>query len=414
MENKEKKTTIKHIHESILILILCYLPVDSIIRCRSVCKNWATFIFSQYFSESYSLSATRPLQFLLNADSVVRCRSVCKNWATLIFSQCFAKFYALSATRPLQFLLPGTVGCVTNNHKNLFLADLDKASVDADNVYVVPVITKSVLPGFAPHVVELCSTCNLTGFVVVYPYGNELGRPYHIFNPVTSQHIVVVQQSSSNKPWKNCALLLAHKTNQLKLLMRGFYFLGGMFGLEIQTIGTGSWRTLRNSSLIFDIKENFGFPCFLNGIYHWPSWIRKRMVCLDPDEEVLHCIPTPDFIEDYYSAYLGILDDCLCICTRTVDVNDDLEFWVMKDYGVPESWIKKLVIPNNGIIPTDSLRFLNYGKNVVLCDDYNVTCYNPITGNRKFITYYVKSATIFWYVPIPFVPNFIRFVYGRC
>lgn len=129
MERDEKKTTTIHIHESIIIRILCFLP----------------------------------------ADSVIRCRSVCQNWATLIFSQSFAEFYSVSATRPLQFLLPGTVGFVSDNHKHLFLADLDKASADAHNVFVVPVISKSILPGFksTPHIVKLCSTCNFTGFVVV-------------------------------------------------------------------------------------------------------------------------------------------------------------------------------------------------------------------------------------------------------
>lgn len=80
--------------------------------------------------------------------------------ATLIFSQCFAEFYSFSATRPLQFLLPATVGFVTNNHKHLFLTDLDKSSVDAPNVWVVPVITKSILPiyRFSWHIVKLCST----------------------------------------------------------------------------------------------------------------------------------------------------------------------------------------------------------------------------------------------------------------
>lgn len=128
MESYEKKTAILHIHESIIILILCYLPVDSIIRCRSVCKNWATLIFSQYFQESYSRSATPPLQFLLNS----------------------------------------TVGRVTKNHKHFSFAHLDRASCYARSDCALPVITKYVLPGFesSSHILKICSTCNFTGFIV--------------------------------------------------------------------------------------------------------------------------------------------------------------------------------------------------------------------------------------------------------
>lgn len=59
-------------------------------------------------------------------------------------------------------------------------------------------------------------------------------------------------------------------------------------------------------------------------------------------------IPTPQSpcIENYQYAYLGLLDGCLCICRKTSSVTaNDFEFWVMNEYGVPGSWIKKLVIP---------------------------------------------------------------------
>lgn len=384
-----KKTAITHIHESIIIRILCLLPTDSVIRCRSVCKNWATLICTPYFAESYSSNGTAPLHFLLHG--IVR---------------------------------------ISQKHKHLVFADLAQASCNAHaprSDCPVPVKTKSVLPHIldsesSPYI-TVCSTCNFTGFIVAYAYprhADQFGHPYYIFNPITSQHIVV-QQNNKNKWWRNCALLLAHKTNQLKLLK-----FTCQDEVEIQTIGTDLWRTVTNSTgtdsqrtvkssvYLSLVDKNFGFPCFLNGIYHWSSYTFSRsIVCFNPDEEVFDQILTPPWIADYNSAYLGLLDGCLCICIKTLSVND-FEFWVMNEYGVRESWVKKLVIPNDWKQRTlsEPLRFLKYGETVVLCDNYVVICYNPSTGNRTFITYYSKDDRHLLYAPIPYVPNFRRFVYG--
>lgn len=379
---KRCKTTIECIHDSVIIKIFCYLAADSIIRCRSVCKNWATLISTPDFRQAYSSSGTAPLQFLLH----------------------------------------GTVG-VIQQHRQLVFAHLSEASCNANTPrfdYSVSIKTKSVLPPTlhvksSPHEFRICSACNITGFIVAYAYpcnGNNLGHPYHVFNPITSQHIVV-QQSSKNECWKKCALVLAHKTNQLKLLKP--IRLGGIMSIYIQTIGTSSRRTAV-CALLHNVV-NFGFPCCLNGIYYW-GWSCPNnggLVCFDPDDEAFHHIPTPQspHIENYHHTYLGLLDGCLCICRNTSSVTvNDYEFWVMNENGVTESWTKKLVIPKDWeqISLSEPVRFWKYGEIVVLCDNYDVICYNPSTGNRTFITYYAKDDSLLSCVPIPYFPNFKRFL----
>ncbi|XP_074342123.1 F-box protein At2g23160-like [Apium graveolens] len=379
---KRSKTTIACIHDSIFIKILCYLAADSVIRCRSVCKNWASLILSPDFVQAYSSSQTVPFQFLLH----------------------------------------GTVG-VIQEHRQLFFAHLSEASCNADTPrfdYPVPINSKSVLPPAleiksSPHELRICSVCNITGFIAAYAYPcrrDDLGHPYHIFNPVTSQHIVV-QQNRKNECWKKCALVLAHKTNQLKLLKSVRQPDRDL--LIIQTIGTSSWRT-GVCSLLHNVV-NFGFPCFLNGIYYW-GWSCSNnggLVCFDPDDEAFFHIPTPQspYIENYHHAYLGLLDGCLCICKNTSSVNvNDYEFWVMNENGVTESWTKKLVIPKQWeqITLSRPLRFWKYGETVVLCDNYDVICYNPSTGNRTFVTYYAKDDSLLSCVPSPYVPTFKIFL----
>ncbi|KAK1378381.1 hypothetical protein POM88_025125 [Heracleum sosnowskyi] len=380
--DKRSKTTIECIHDSILIKILCYLAADSVIRCRSVCKNWTTLISTPEFVQEYSSSGTAPFQFLLH----------------------------------------GTVG-VIQKHQQLVLADLTETSCNPHSPrydYPVPIKTKSLLPPTlliksSPHEFRICSACNITGFIVAYAYpcnGDDLGHPYHIFNPITSQHIVV-QQKNKEECWRKCALVLDHKTNQVKLLKS--ICLHGIAVINIQTIGTNLRRMVVSS--LFNNVVNFGFPCFLNEIYHW-GWSCSNnggLVCFDPDDEAFHHIPTPQSpdIENYHHAYLGILDGCLSICRNTSSMTiNDFEFWVMNEYGVAESWTKILVIPKVWEQNTlsEPVRFWKYGEIVVLCDNYDVICYNPSTGNRTFITYYAKDDCLLSCVPIPYVPSFKRFL----
>lgn len=345
-----------------------------------------------------------------------------QNWATLILKPDFVQAYSSRGTTPFQFLLHGTVG-VIQKHQQLIFADLVKTSCNVHTPrfdYPVSIKTKSLLPPklhirSSLHEFRICSACNITGFIVAYAYpcnGDDLGHPYHIFNPITSQHIVV-QQNSKNKCWKKCALVLAHKTNQLKLLKS--ILVHGIAFINIQTIGTSSRRTADCS--LFHNVVNFGFPCFLNGIYYW-GWSCSNnggLVCFDPDDEAFHHIPTPQspYIENYHHAYLGLLDGYLCICRNTSSVTvNDYEFWVMNENGVRESWSKKLVIPKDWkqITLSEPIRFWKYGEIVVLCDNYDVICYNPCTGNRTFITYYANDDSLLSCVPIPYVPNFKRFL----
>ncbi|XP_074343538.1 F-box protein At3g07870-like [Apium graveolens] len=375
MESKRnvKKATITCIHESIIIHILCFLP----------------------------------------AEIVTRCRSVCKNWATLISSPCFAEAYATSGTAPLQFLLHGTVSS-TFKRAHLAFAHLAESSRDSNAPrYDCPGrVAESVLPdnfGTEYSHITICSVCNFTGFVVAYVHGDKFWRrnePYHIFNPTTRQHIVV-KKYEKFWCWTHCALLFAHKTKKLKLL----YFFSDTVG-KIQTIGTGLWRTVTTDSLSSSVRfSGLSFPCFLNGIYHWYSSCHV-MICFNAETEVFHQIPAPKCVESQDISKLGVLDGCLCVCTKGTDKS--FEFLVMNEYGVAESWTKKFVIANDGDVHTrikrivEPLNFLKNGEIVVQCRDNNLICYNPSSGNSKLITDHDKVHCHLNNSPIAYVPSFRR------
>lgn len=208
--------------------------------------------------------------------------------------------------------------------------------------------------------------------------------PYHIFNPITRQNIIV-EQHEKTRHWTDCALFFARKTNKLKLLN----FVSGTEG-KIKTIGADLWRTVKCSSFSSGVRFS-GFPCFLNDIYHWYGSGRV-IVCCNPEEEVFHQIPAPPCVESQNLPKLGLLDGCLCICTKSIDKS--FEFLVMNEYGVSESWTKKFVITSDGDVRikqiVEPLNFLKDGEIVVRCRDNNLICYNPSTKNCKLIAYHDK------------------------
>ncbi|KAL8106237.1 F-box/kelch-repeat protein At3g23880-like [Apium graveolens] len=103
----------------------------------------------------------------------------------------------------------------------------------------------------------------------------------------------------------------------------------------------------------------FGIPLddsgkFANGALHWAasrdirsdspdSWI---IVSLDVKRERYGEVAQPKYGDGTYNLTLGILDRCLCVLCNYESTRADV--WVMKEYGVKESWTKLVSIPYVG------------------------------------------------------------------
>lgn len=97
-------------------------------------------------------------------------------------------------------------------------------------------------------------------------YVGLLPPPAHIFNPITGQHIMLEKTGDSG--WHRCALLFAHKSNQLKLLQ---FFPRERQGVEvkIQKIGTNSRRDV--GTIPFYPKHQ-AYPTCSAGLYFWMDY----------------------------------------------------------------------------------------------------------------------------------------------
>ncbi|PIA28136.1 hypothetical protein AQUCO_07200047v1 [Aquilegia coerulea] len=110
--------------------------------------------------------------------------------------------------------------------------------------------------------------------------------------------------------------------------------------VSVYTLGTTSWRTLEGVS--YDINYHLRSPgALVNGALHWLTHSSKVIVSFDIKDEAFREIVQPDGISK--NVTIGELGRLLCLFDCLVP-GREFEIWVMKEYGVVNSWTKPCTI----------------------------------------------------------------------
>uniref|UniRef100_A0A5B7BYL5 Putative F-box protein CPR30-like n=1 Tax=Davidia involucrata TaxID=16924 RepID=A0A5B7BYL5_DAVIN len=126
-----------------------------------------------------------------------------------------------------------------------------------------------------------------------------------------------------------------------------------------------------------------------------PHWVVSRggedddyvIVYFDFVEEKLKEVPKPRWLDDITSKLfdLGVLKGCLCAVIND-GVKGNSEVWVMKDYGMKESWTELIVIPSDCRWSRDKpfgfgrlvpLGLKKNGEFLMVADRARLIVYNP-------------------------------------
>lgn len=113
---------------------------------------------------------------------------------------------------------------------------------------------------------------------------------------------------------------------------------------HIYSLRTNSWR--RIDPTYRGILGGEPSKCF-NGIVHWMNKplrfnYPRSIVCFDFVEETYGEVPQPIYGDKSWLWSLGELEGSLCLLTDSSKNRADV--WVMKEYGVKESWTKLFTI----------------------------------------------------------------------
>ncbi|XP_043718177.1 F-box protein At3g07870-like [Telopea speciosissima] len=149
--------------------------------------------------------------------------------------------------------------------------------------------------------------------------------------------------------------------------------------VQVHTLGSDSWR--RIGEIPFEIRDWLS-GVFVNGALHWIAIRSSRpdtIVSFDVGNEKFRKMPQPYFGDDGFQSKLEVLGGFLCmICTY---YDNRVKIWVMKDYGVKESWIKQFSISQPMVIGNfkclKPLGFTKSGEILLEMHDRKLVLYDP-------------------------------------
>lgn len=337
IRRKDMKPYILQLPNHLTVEIFCKIPIKTLIQCRCVCKSWRCSLSDPEFTK-YLFSETPTCLLLQNSSS----------------------------RNP--------------NSSGLFLIDLDNASNRND---VVIKLHKD--PNVPTLGVQIVGSCN--GFLCLYDRINY-GR-FYVSNPVLGESLTLPKLPKEiDFPFlSGFGFCPINDVNAYKLVLVSSPSEGCNQGeIMVLTVGSGGWRNVGN----FVYPFPFGYQScgiFHNGFLHWISQCSDNSVLIcafDLESERFQELPLPPWSLEKPLISLGVLKGWLSIF---VPSKGNVNVWVMKDYGVQESWTKELVLKqvigySASSSATQVLKFTKKGK-VLFFQKYKLRVYTP--GKRGSI-----------------------------
>ncbi|PWA83399.1 F-box associated interaction domain-containing protein [Artemisia annua] len=305
MGNKKKsKKAILVLPVEIIIEILLKLPVISLLRCKSVCESWYSLISDRHFiKRHYSLSSTN-----------INCEH--HRLITIPWEQ-------------------------RNNLNSFPLSDL---MLDINNVLELD----NPLQRTQPRDLSIVGCCN--GLICLF-LNNDDDYNLFIYNPSTRiWNGLPFRRRKSRRGWHaRYSFGYDESSDDYKVVEMSSNFEAEFktdSRVHIYSVKTGNWKRLGDCS--HAIHSN-GHGKFSNGALHWLTYeslgssFTQRIVSLDLEKETYGEVLQPEYDEGDKTLGLGVLGERLCVLCNYRESHADV--WVMKVYGVKDSWSKLVSIP---------------------------------------------------------------------
>ncbi|GMI79459.1 CONSTITUTIVE EXPRESSER OF PR GENES 1, CONSTITUTIVE EXPRESSER OF PR GENES 30 [Hibiscus trionum] len=284
-------------------------------------------------SDYMPLEAILKILNRLPVKSLLRFRSVCKSWNSLISHPSFISSHlqaSLSNNTP--FLL---LGCLKR--------DGLKYSLHYDN----DGFGKLKQLQFPPRACVFGS-CNGLICIQLYPYND--GLKFLLWNPSIQKYISLPQLSFSEAKGLNVGFGFDSRTNDYKLLIIGADEDHSWLQPYLFSLNGNCWKRVTTISTNYDFLFEMSMP-FVNGAVHWLGYqkrnygqYRHAILGFDLSTEEFFKINLPESLTGLLPVDLSIMkygESSIAVSVEMLPVKLH-ELWVMKDYGVVESWTKLL------------------------------------------------------------------------
>ncbi|KAM7495148.1 hypothetical protein LguiB_029757 [Lonicera macranthoides] len=337
----------------------------------------------------------------LPTKSIIACRCVCKNWLNLTsFDPTFAHLHF--STSPLDLLLRIQTTTPGRLSSTLHLLDpeLDCRSSEKQ-IDIKPRFNLRKLESGDDLSVAIVNSCN--GLLCL---SDAIGNnPSFVCNPITGEYIIIPKPNEDVRmeSVKYSGLGFCPNTKQYKVL-RMFYELDGDLPnltlhrmAEIHVLGSDLWRGIGRAPLS---PHRGSYAAFLNGALHWDCddhYSLDFIVSFDFVSERFGKIPPPPHFGEKHKERkaeisLGVLGEHLYLCDATSALQIDV--WLMKEYGVQESWSKDYVIDKFCIDPIifhegtyRPIKLLKNGEMLMVYPDYYLVCFDPLKKSCRYFKF---------------------------
>ncbi|XP_048134314.1 F-box protein At3g07870-like [Rhodamnia argentea] len=285
--------------QDVVVEILKLLPVESLLRFRCVCRSWRSTIDDPSFVSLH-----------LNSSSLGA-----SNWHTV----------CLDWSDPVQKL----------------------CSVFSDESLTLPPQSQIEIPFGSSY--QIVGSCN--GLICVAEF-NEMrsGRTIHLWNLFTRKHKAVLLPGLDHQ-WIDIGFGFDARSNDYKIVK--FPLDRPCSRVEIYSLSTDSWRCLEcEVPPVADMDP----AVFFNGNLHWfflkfdnvpMERIDGSIVLFDVAGEVFDEMALPEeFLARNILGYFAVLNGLLALFISRIEgyvylnLYSVCSVWVMREYGVPESWTK--------------------------------------------------------------------------
>ncbi|KAL8051773.1 hypothetical protein ABFX02_06G170600 [Erythranthe guttata] len=260
----------------------------------------------------------------LPAKSIVKYRSLSKKWRTILSTKHFVKSHLARKPHQESFIY------ISSEY-------LTVHSIDKIEGAAAVVSRKIELPNKCMRVVGSCD-----GLVLLR---NDEGGIF-LLNPVTLQFASVLP-ASPTQALIHFKFGFGYDSSVDDYKIFRYYvrdlIVPGVF-LDVYYVRGGFWKSVENPAYIPNHFE-IGHGAFLNGAIHWlatkPVELDYRITAFDFAREVFDEIPLPIRIDEdgiVLRYKLVVFDGCLCLVKYKMNSGTDV--WIMKEYGMAESWTK--------------------------------------------------------------------------
>uniref|UniRef100_A0A5B7BYK1 F-box domain-containing protein n=1 Tax=Davidia involucrata TaxID=16924 RepID=A0A5B7BYK1_DAVIN len=272
----------------------------------------------------------------LPIKSLMRCRCVCKPWRNLTYDPRFIHYHLNRSSHKNPNLILTSTICID---ATFFRTQMYFLEHHHTHNYTCTDVDFS-LPNFEEF--QVIGSCN--GLLCLVHRMNT--SRICICNPFTRDYIKFPNPISPSQQTREMTIGFGYcsKRNEYKIVEIIHSSTLGDLRSEVYvcTVGDGSWRGIGNVPYVM-IRWQLASKVFLNGALHWFSELPANLiVSFDIANEVFGVIPGPGIDVGQGSYALGVLSGCFSITDSSF--RDRVEIWVMKEYGVEESWVKCFAI----------------------------------------------------------------------